>query len=60
MILPKKKVATEYINNKKRFNSDSIKKDLKKLSNICQQCATELGQKLTTRIGSIAIYGLTR
>ena len=46
MTLPKKKVATGSTNFKQRFDSDSIKKDLKKISRICQQCMTELDQKI--------------
>ena len=46
MTLSKKKVATESTNFKQRFDSDSIKKDLKKIGSICQQCMTKLDQKI--------------
>ena len=46
IILSKKKVATGSINFKQRFDSDSIKKDLKKIGSICQQCVTKLDQKI--------------
>ena len=43
-ILPGKKVALERTSSKKRKNtSNSIKKDLKKIRNICQQCAVGIG-----------------
>ena len=46
--LPGKKVALERTSSKKRKNtSNSIKKDLKKIRNICQQCAVGIGQQIS-------------
>ena len=46
MTLPKKKVVFGNINTKQRLDSDNIKKDLKRIGNMCQQCAENLEQKI--------------
>ena len=49
MALPGKKVTADSNKSKQSRESDKIKKNLKRIGSICQQCSENIGQIITDK-----------